>query len=86
MFTKMGTNYGAHVFIVANFVFIVKFAVYVKIFEQIIYAKYKNDRAKNNEYTGCTKLKNKSGTFILNVFAQLWKRHHWAEQWLSAAI
>ena len=35
-----------------------KFAVYVDILEQIIYAKFKNDRAKDNKYTRCTEMEN----------------------------
>ena len=33
-----------------------KFAEYVEISVQIIYTKFKNDRTKDNGYTGCTKM------------------------------
>ena len=33
-----------------------KFAEYVDIVVQIIYAKFKNYRSKDNGYTGCTKM------------------------------
>ena len=33
-----------------------KFAIYVDILEHIIFAKLKNDRTKDNEFTRCTKM------------------------------
>ena len=35
-----------------------RFAEYVDILEQIISTTFKNDRAKDSEYTGCTKMEN----------------------------
>ena len=35
------------------------YAAYIDKLVQITYAKFKNDRAKDNRYNGCTKMENK---------------------------
>ena len=37
---------------------VVPYAAYIDILVQITYAKFKNDRAKDNRYNGCTKMEN----------------------------
>ena len=62
------------------------FSEYVDKLEHIIYAKYKNDGTKENEYTGRTKMEKKPRPF-LNVHSPLvFKQHFIISEWRSATF
>ena len=66
---------------------IVKFAEYVDILEQIIYAKYKNNRAKDNGYTGCTKMEKKPPPFLTVHSPLLGKQQYYKHlEWFTATF
>ena len=62
-----------HLLLISYQVFLatfLKFAEYVDMLIQIIYAKFKNDRTKDNGYTGCKKME--KNFFSKNDFSSLY--------------